>query len=195
MGSPGLFVDKAEDFSRPDIDYFTMAAPGDYVTWLERFGANPNEPDSGFTRLDSGGMGHSQYLADGSISQRNAIAIIADDDAHLDRRGRNMVERLFAPVDVLRDWVDAPNRALDDAQRDLRIPYVGHAVDRGIDLVQSASAAPIHVVDRGAEAVQDGTGVVSSVIGWTKARLKHDVLDAKPVQPEPGPSFSGGSAW
>ncbi len=166
MGSPGMLVGGAADFGRPDIDYFTMAAPGDFVTRLEGFGGNPDETDSGFTRLDSGGSGHSRYLEDGSLSQRNALAVITNDDRGLDRRGRNMVETAFGPIDIARRWAKGPHTWIDRAQRSVAIPAVDDSIDRGIDVVQSAVDVPRRIADAGIEIVEDGTNVVTSTARW-----------------------------
>lgn len=76
MGSPGVLVDRASDFGRPDTDFFVMAAPGDLIAHLGWFGADPSETDSGFTRLDVDGWGHSAYLASGSLAQRQLVRVL-----------------------------------------------------------------------------------------------------------------------
>ncbi len=80
MGSPGVLVDRSEEFDRPDTDFFVLAARGDPVADLGWFGRSPSRPGSGFRPLDVGGSGHSAYLVDGSVGQANVAAVVLDRD-------------------------------------------------------------------------------------------------------------------
>jgi hypothetical protein len=80
MGSPGVLVDRAEEFRRPGADFFVLAAPGDPVAELGWFGRSPSRAGSGFRRLFVGGSGHSAYLVDGSVAQANVAAVVLDRD-------------------------------------------------------------------------------------------------------------------
>lgn len=185
MGSPGMFVEHASDFDRPHTRFFTMAAPGDHVTWLERFGTNPNEPGTGFTRLDSGGVGHSRYLLDGSLSQANALRVVADDDAHLTRRHRNPLEVAFGPLDKLRDWGDLSDRWVDDAQRRTHVPYVDRPLHAGIDVAQEVTAGPRRLLGRTVEMVEDRTGILTSAGHGALSKLVSVVEGQQPLTPPP----------
>lgn len=93
MGSPGMLIDRAEQLGREgQTGMYTMEAPGDLVADLERFGSDPNDSDSGFTRLETGGRGHSTYLTAGSISVANAAALVVGDEEDLVRLRRSRLE-------------------------------------------------------------------------------------------------------
>ncbi|HEX2578732.1 MAG TPA: alpha/beta hydrolase, partial [Aquihabitans sp.] len=88
LGSPGVLVDHADDFHRPDADFFALAADDDPVARLGWFGPNPARRGSGFSRLATDASGHSGYLRDGSLSQGKVAAAVLDQVAQgpLDRR-------------------------------------------------------------------------------------------------------------
>lgn len=69
LGSPGMLVDRAADFGRADVEFFTMAADGDVIAHLGWFGRSPNRVGSGYTPLPSDGRGHSAYLRPGSANE------------------------------------------------------------------------------------------------------------------------------
>jgi hypothetical protein len=117
-GSPGVLVDHASDFGRPDTRFFALEAPGDLVTRTQRFGADPARPVSGFIRLETGGHGHSSYLVDGSVAQANIAAVLTGHDERLVARGTSPAEdgerslidtvgRLEAGAGRYRTWADA----------------------------------------------------------------------------------------
>jgi hypothetical protein len=80
MGSPGVLVDRAADFGRPDTDFFVLSARADPVADLGWFGRSPGRRGSGFRRLFVDGTGHSSYLVDGSVAQANVAAVVLDRD-------------------------------------------------------------------------------------------------------------------
>ena len=86
MGSPGVLVDRVEEFHRPNTEFFVLAARGDPVAHLGWFGRSPSRTGSGFRRLFVGGSGHSAYLVDGSVGQANVAAVLLDRGDLLPRR-------------------------------------------------------------------------------------------------------------
>jgi hypothetical protein len=105
LGSPGMLARRAADLhAAPGTRLFTMEAPGDLVAALGRFGGDPNDPWSGFTRLATGDVEfHGGYLADGSLSQANLVALARGDDASLVRRGTSPLERVEIPLEAVRE--------------------------------------------------------------------------------------------
>lgn len=97
MGSPGMLINNPTELDRGDnIELFTMEAPGDLVTDLERFGQDPNEADSGFTRLETGKeRGHSSYLSAGSVSLVNAAAVLTGQTGSATERPNSPLEKLI----------------------------------------------------------------------------------------------------
>ncbi|MCU1355405.1 MAG: hypothetical protein JWM89_823 [Acidimicrobiales bacterium] len=97
-GSPGMLVEHASQLGASGTEHFTMEAPGDLVTRTRAFGPDPNRPGSGFTRLETGGAGHSAYLRAGSIALANLAAVVAGRPHQLRRRPTNAAEAAAADV-------------------------------------------------------------------------------------------------
>jgi hypothetical protein len=147
LGSPGVLVGHGRDLGRPGTDLFAMEAPGDPVAELGWFGGDPNQPGSGFRRLDTGGSGHSSYLAEGSTAQANLAAVVLDQDERLDLRGPSLGEVVTAPgreaSHQARRAGDAYRRRVDGTPLEVTAPVV----DLGAEVAEQALDQPGRVVD------------------------------------------------
>lgn len=170
MGSPGMLVDDVEDFGAEDTRFFTMEAPGDYVTFSNWFGGDPNDPRSGFERLNSGGSGHSSYLDEGTAGLANAALVVRGQFDQLDRRGLSILESVEAPIDDAREWVsNSRDRAwhrVDELQEQIDVPLVDPLVDRLVDSGQSQLDSGLDLVDGAVEAGEELIEGVVSIGRW-----------------------------
>jgi len=170
MGSPGMLVDDVEEFGAEDTRFFTMEAPGDYVTFSNWFGGDPNDPRSGFERLNSGGSGHSSYLAEGTAGLANAALVVRVEFDQLDRRGLSLLESLEAPIDDAREWVsssrDAVWRRVDGLQEQIDVPVLDPLVDRWVESGQSHIDSGLDLVDGAVEATEELIEGVVSIGRW-----------------------------
>lgn len=74
-GSPGLGAARASDLGPTPL--YVLRAPGDVVSWSERFGPDPSDPDFGATRLATGSaIGHAGYFEAGTDALEN-LALVA----------------------------------------------------------------------------------------------------------------------
>ena len=161
-GSPGVLVDRAADFGRPDTRFFALEAPGDLVTRVQRFGADPARPGSGFVRLETGGHGHSSYFIDGSVSQANVAAVLTGHDDRLLRRGLSPAESREASLDHAMEQVEAGARRYRtwaEVNPAAAVASTGRGVEALGQLGAAEGRAAIHAAG---ELVDDLTAVARS---------------------------------
>jgi hypothetical protein len=116
-GSPGMGGRSVADLRDPPV--YALRAPGDYVSWTERFGTDPSDSDFGATRLSTGGVvGHSGYFDAGTESLTNLALVATGRAAEATVEGRS--------------WFDRGVTIVDDAQ--------AVAIDLPIDVAQRTVA-------------------------------------------------------
>ena len=166
-GSPGMLVEHASELGAPGTELFTMEAPGDLVTRTRAFGPDPNRPGSGFTRLETGGAGHSAYFRAGSVALVNLAAVVAGRPHRLRRRPPNAAETAAADVH------GAGARLVTEADRagrwlrreELLAPVAPDAGDAALVTAVVAAGTADDAVEVAREVIDDVTGLARFLAG------------------------------
>ncbi|MDJ0393547.1 alpha/beta hydrolase [Rhodococcus sp. G-MC3] len=89
LGSPGLGVDRIDTLSVPPEHVFVGESRGDVIADLGIFGGDPSEKAGVVplaTRSDTAlapSHGHSEYLTDGTVTQKNVALVVAGRSAEI----------------------------------------------------------------------------------------------------------------
>ena len=149
-GSPGMGARTADDLGAPPV--YALRAPGDYVSWTERFGTDPSDSDFGATRLATGDvLGHSGYFDAGTESLTNLARVATGRADEATVEGRSWFDRGVTAVDDTQAvFIDLP---IDVAQATV---YVGAGLASGVtDGAEQLLPGPVAGVLDG---MQDVTG-------------------------------------
>ena len=162
-GSPGVLVHHASEFGLPDTRFLTLEAPGDVITRTPAFGPDPNRMGSGFTRLETGGSGHSAYFTPRSPSLHNLAAVVANRPDRLLRRAPAPSESAALALDEAGGEAAAEIRRLGRPSGLLpRSPALTGAAEIGAE----ATEVVVHEVVVGGAAVIDDITTVARALHW-----------------------------